>query len=199
MPMLPIYVTKNTMKDKTVKSIVSVAAFTALIAVGAIFSIPAPWNPVVPMTMATLFVLLAGMILGPWLGVAAVSLYLFLGAIGMPVFASGRGGFQILAGPTGGFLLGYVLAVILAGLTVVIGRRTLPALIIAAILGTIAIYIPGLPWLYNALQQNDAGMTWSITWSKYAAPFLIGDGVKAVAAVAVTYFLRNRVTANTVS
>ena len=56
------------MKDNTVRSIVLVAAFTALIIVGAIFSFPAPWNPVVPFTLATLFVILAGMLLGPWRG-----------------------------------------------------------------------------------------------------------------------------------
>jgi len=124
---------------------VLVSAFTALIIVGAIFSFPAPWNPLVPMTLATLFVILTGMLLGPWRGLAAVGLYLFLGIAGLPVFSGGQGGFQVIAGPTGGFLLGYLPAAFSAGIIVRVGRGQLYALIIAAVTATLVIYLPGLP------------------------------------------------------
>lgn len=182
------------MKDNSVRSIVLVAAFTALVIVGAIFSFPAPWNPVVPFTLATLFVILAGMLLGPWRGLAVVGLYLLLGIVGLPVFAGGNGGLQILAGPTGGFLIGYALAAFLAGAIVRIGNGSLPFLILAALVATLAIYLPGLPWMHYRLTGIVDDWSWASTWGKYTAPFLIGDGIKAVAAVVIARFLKDRIT-----
>ncbi|MCK5250942.1 MAG: biotin transporter BioY [Spirochaetaceae bacterium] len=182
------------MTDHSVRSIVLVAAFTALIIVGAIFSFPAPWNPVVPLTLATLFVILAGMLLGPWRGLATVALYLFLGIVGLPVFAGGSGGVQVLAGPTGGFLVGYALAALLAGLIVQIGKGSPASLIIAALVATLAIYLPGLPWMHYRLTGIVDDWSWASTWGKYTAPFLIGDGIKAIAAVVIARFLKDRIT-----
>lgn len=179
------------MNDTTVRSAVFIAAFTALIIVGAIFSFPAPWNPFVPFTLATLFVILAGMTLGPWQGLAVAGLYLLLGLVGLPVFAGGRGGAQILAGPTGGFLIGYALAAFLSGCIVRI-NRTLPFLIIAALIGTFAIYLPGLPWLHWSLIGKMEDWSWASTWGRYTAPFLVGDGIKAIAAVTVCRGLQGR-------
>jgi len=181
------------MKDTTVRSIVLVAAFTALIIVGAIFSFPAPWNPVVPFTLATLFVILAGMLLGPWRGLATAGLYLFLGIVGLPVFAGGSGGVQVLAGPTGGFLIGYILAAFLAGLIARIGKSNLTFLIIAALVATLAIYLPGLPWMHYRLTGIVDDWSWASTWGKYTAPFLIGDGIKAIVAVVIARFLKDRI------
>ncbi len=181
------------MKDSSVKSIVLVAAFTSLIIVGAIFSFPAPWNPVVPLTLATLFVILTGMLLGPWLGLSAVGLYLFLGIIGLPVFSGARGGFQIIAGPTGGFLLGYLPSVFLAGIIVRLGKSSLAFLIAAAVIATLAIYLPGLPWMHYQLMGFVEDWSWASTWGKYTAPFLIGDALKAAAAVLIARFLKDRI------
>jgi len=178
------------MKDAPLRSLVLVAAFTALIIVGAIFSFPAPWNPVVPFTLATLFVILAGLMLGPWRGAAAVLLYLFLGILGLPVFAGGGGGVQILAGPTGGFLIGYVLAAILAGLLAI--PRTLFFYILASFAASIAIYVPGLPWMHYQLTDVVEDWNWVSTWTKYTLPFLAGDAVKAFAATAIAYSFRDR-------
>ncbi len=180
------------MKDTTVRSVVMVSVFTALIIVGAIFSFPAPWNPAVPLTLATLFVILSGMILGPWLGAASTGLYLFLGIVGLPVFAGGTGGAQIIAGPTGGFLFGYVLAAAAAGMIVRI-NKSLPVLIIAALAGTVSIYLPGFPWMHWRLIGMVEDWSWVSSWTKYTLPFLAGDGVKAIAAVAVTHLLRDRI------
>ncbi len=181
------------MNDSSVRSIVLVSAFTALVIVGAIFSFPAPWNPVIPLTLATLFVILAGMLLGPWRGLAVTGLYLFLGIVGLPVFAGGNAGVQILAGPTGGFLIGYALAAFLAGLIVRIGKGSLASLIIAALIATLAIYLPGLPWMHYSLTGIVDDWSWASTWGKYTLPFLIGDGIKAIAAVVIARYLKDRV------
>ena len=181
------------MNDRTVRSVVLTAAFTALIVVGAIFSFPAPWNPVVPFTMATLFVILSGMLLGPRRGLAAVGLYLLLGLIGLPVFSGGSAGLQVMAGPTGGFLAGYALAAFTAGWVTALGGGRRWVLILAAFLGTVAIYIPGLPWMHWRLMGIVDDWSWASTWGKYTAPFLVGAGVKAAAAVAIAWVLRDRI------
>lgn len=181
------------MNDNTVRSIVLVAAFTALVWVGAIFSFPAPWNPLVPLTLATLFVILSGMILGPWRGLAVVGVYLLLGIIGLPVFSGMQGGFQVLAGPTGGFLIGYALAALFAGLIARYGGRGWVALILAAVVATLAIYLPGLPWMHRQLMGRVEDWSWASTWGRYTVPFLVGDGVKAVAAVVIARYLGDRI------
>ncbi|KGM38290.1 Substrate-specific component BioY of biotin ECF transporter [Olavius algarvensis spirochete endosymbiont] len=179
------------MKDAPLRSLVLIAAFTALIIVGAIFSFPAPWNPVVPFTLSTLFVILAGLMLGPWRGAAAAGMYLFLGILGLPVFAGARGGIQILIGPTGGFLIGYPLAAILAGL--IATPHTLFFYILASFIGSIAIYIPGLPWMHYQLTGIVEDWSWVSTWTKYTLPFLIGDAIKALAAAAIAYSFKDRI------
>ena len=181
------------MKDKTVRSIVKVAAFTALIVVGAVFSFPAPWNPVVPFTMATMFVILSGMILGPWLGLAAAGLYLLLGIIGLPVFAQGYSGIQVIIGPSGGFLIGYAIAAFFSGFIVRMGRFRMPLIILGALTGTLLIYLPGLPWMHFRLTGMVDDWSWTSTWTKYTLPFLIGDLIKAAAIVVIVFFLRDRI------
>src|SRR3990170_6187985 len=87
--------------------IVLASLMAALTAVGAYIHVPI--GPV-PIVLSTLFVLLSGLLLGSRWGLASMVLYLFVGAIGMPVFSGGRGGFAHFLGPTGGYLFGYVLA-----------------------------------------------------------------------------------------
>ena len=181
------------MNDRAVRSVVLTAAFTALIVVGAIFSFPAPWNPVVPFTMATLFVILSGMLLGPRRGLAAVGLYLLLGLIGLPVFSGGSAGLQVMAGPTGGFLAGYALAAFTAGWVTALGGGRKWVLILAAFLGVVGNYAPGVPWMHWRLMGTVDDWSWASTWGKYTAPFLVGDGLKAAAAVVITGVLRDRI------
>ncbi|WP_298252530.1 biotin transporter BioY [uncultured Arthrobacter sp.] len=102
-----------------------VAVFAALIAALAILP-GIPVGPLgVPITLQTLGVLLAGLVLGPARGTAAVLLYLVAGLIGLPVFSGFSGGFGVLAGPTAGYLLAFPLAALVAGLlTVGVLRRT---------------------------------------------------------------------------
>lgn len=118
-----------------------IAVFAALIAALSL----APAIPVggagVPITLQTLGVALAGLCLGPWRGVAAVALYLAVGAAGLPVFAQGRAGIGIFAGATGGYLIGFLFSVIVTGLLArLILRRGLsritPLLLLGALIAT---------------------------------------------------------------
>lgn len=100
-----------------------VAVFAALIAALAILP-GIPVGPLgVPITLQTLGVMLAGVVLGPVRGAAAALLYLVAGLIGLPVFSGFSGGFGVLAGPSAGYLLSYPLAAFVAGLLAVVVLR----------------------------------------------------------------------------
>jgi biotin transport system substrate-specific component len=140
-----------------------------------------PFYPV-PMTMQSLVVLLVGMAFGWRLGAATVLLYLFEGLLGLPVFAGTpeKGiGLAYMAGPTGGYLLGFVPAAILAGWLAERGwDRSLWRTAITLSLGHAALFLTGVAWL--------AGF---VGWSKAIAfgltPFLAGSLVKIALGVAL--------------
>jgi biotin transport system substrate-specific component len=94
---------------RSIRPMVLSAVFAALIAVGAFIQFNLPFTPV-PVTLQTLFVLLAGLFLPPGWALASIFLYLFAGLIGLPVFASGMRGFAAFQGPSAGFLLGFAVA-----------------------------------------------------------------------------------------
>jgi biotin transport system substrate-specific component len=175
-------------KRKAIAGTTLTALFAALIAAGTFISIPIPFSPV-PVVLQNFFALLAGLILGPFLGGLAVGLYLLAGAIGAPVFAGAIGGFVHFLGPTGGFLLGYPLAAITAGL--IAGRpragERSPAwrIILGAAAGLLAVYVPGIIRLKYVIDG-----TWVQAFAAGFAPFIIGDAVKAAAAVIICPRLR---------
>jgi biotin transport system substrate-specific component len=145
----------------------------------------------VPITGQTLGVLLIGAAYGPSLGAATILLYLAWAVAGLPVFApeadgSHRTGLDVLAlaGSTGGYLWGFVLA---SGLVGWLSRRgwdrTIRSSISAMLLGSIAIYAVGLPWLHHALATlPDGPASWETTFEFGLYPFLIGDTIKLLAA-----------------
>lgn len=170
---------------------VMVLAGVGILAASAWLSVP--FYPV-PLTMQTLAVLLIAGTLGPVMGLSSVVGYLALGALGAPVFHGGLGGAAVLAGPTGGYLLGFMPAVFVMGWAVrLAGRRpaapsfrsaarrmTLPAA--GAVLASVAIYAVGLPWLALV-----TGMGLQKTLAVGAVPFLLGDVLKVAVAVGAVY------------
>lgn len=103
--------TKHTSK---IQDLCLVGLFTAVIAILAQLSIPMPLG--VPMTMQTFAITLAAIILGAKKGALATIIYMLIGAIGLPVFANFSGGWQIIIGPTGGFILSFPLMAYIIGL-----------------------------------------------------------------------------------
>jgi biotin transport system substrate-specific component len=154
----------------------------ALTAVGAYIHVPI--GPV-PIVLSTLFVLLAGLLLGSRWGSASMALYLLVGAIGIPVFAGGKGGFAHFFGPTGGYLLGYVLAAWITGFISEHSRGLLVPDIFAVVVGSLAIYSLGIPGLKLITQ-----MSWTKTFMVGMVPFLIGDAIKASVAVILARSVR---------
>ena len=151
-----------------------VVAGSALIGLAAQVRIPLPFSPV-PVTGQTFAVLLVAAALGR-LGFASALAYLAEGAFGMPVFAGGTSGPAALGGPTGGYLVGFVVAAAIVGALAERGwdRRPQRA-VLAMLFGEIAIYACGLAWLARfalPVPLLDAGLT----------PFIPGDLFKIVLA-----------------
>lgn len=135
----------------SVQSLVYCALFAALIAVGAFIQIPVPFMDY--FTLQFLFVLLAGMILGPYLGAASVAVYLIIGLVGFPVFAAG-GGIGYVLRPTFGYLIGFMLTAFVTGMIVQKGdgkKRTYWYYLLAALAGMLVTYGLGFAYKYVIL------------------------------------------------
>lgn len=164
--------------DGTMRKVALVLAGSAFIAVAAQISVP---MVPVPMTLQTLAILIVGFAYGARLGAATLIAYLGEGAMGLPVFANGGGTLPYMMGPTGGFLLGFVVMALLAGLAADRGltRSFLPTALVALAASAI-IYVPGLIWPALTL-----GTEWSALWAGWMSPFLAGDALKAVLAALI--------------
>jgi len=151
----------------------------ALIAVSSIVVIP---TGAVPFTLQVFAVLLAGLVLAPGPAVMSVTAYLMLGLV-TPVYAGGSSGLGALAGPTGGYLLGFLPAVFVVSLSRqrLAGSR-LP--LAPALLGLIPIYALGAAWLAWQLHLD----SWA-AWTAGVLPFVPFDVVKAVLAAGVARVL----------
>lgn len=171
------------MKNRPLFRSILCALFAALTAVAAQLSVPV--GPV-PVSLATLAVYLAGAVLGAGGGALSQAVYLLLGAAGLPVFAGFRGGAGVLAGPTGGYLAGYLAcAWVVGALCGRFGRRPLP-LVLSMLLGTAACYFLGTAWFVHA-----AGKGLRESLALCVLPFLPGDAGK----MAVTAVLAPRLSA----
>jgi biotin transport system substrate-specific component len=129
-----------------------VLAGTGLVAAAAQVSIP--FEPV-PLTGQTFAVLLVGSSLGAIRGAASLTLYLWLGVAGAPIYADGRHGWAILTGATGGYIVGFVLAAAMTGYLAQRGwDRRFSSAVGAMLTGNVIIYAVGLPWLAAVLDTN---------------------------------------------
>ena len=169
------------------KDMTLTAVTAALICIAGPLSIAA--GPV-PLSLATFAVYLAGAVLGKKRGTLATALYLLIGIIGVPVFSGFSGGFQKLAGVTGGYLIGYLPCAFITGLGAERaekeGRAWLLPLLMAA--GTAVLYAIGTAW-FVIQTGNAAGAALSLC----VVPFLPGDALKIAAAVMLTVPVRRAV------
>jgi biotin transport system substrate-specific component len=148
-------------EHRKVATLVVCGMMAALVSILAWVSVPLPISPV-PVTLQTLGVLLAGGLLGRLYGPVSVAVYVFVGLVGVPVFAGGASGIGELVGPRGGYLIGFILAAFIMGLTA----------------ATLLIYCAGVPWLALV-----TGMGLSRGLIVGAALFLPGDILKLAVAV----------------
>jgi biotin transport system substrate-specific component len=175
------------------RNLLMVAIGTLLIVLGARISFYLPGNPYVPVTLQTFGVLFGGALLGFRRGILAVALYLLLGIVGLPVFAlnaqtgqyaSGLntivsvGGDSVNLAPTGGYLIGFLLAGALVGRLAELGwDRKIGGAVGAMVIGSLAVYAIGLPWLMVSTHQD---LQWAFQNGLY--PFIPGDLLKVAVA-----------------
>jgi len=152
--------------------------FAVLTAVGAAASFPLPFSPV-PVTLQTLAVVLAGAMLGPLWGAISQIVYVGAGATGLPVFANGTAGIGVLIGPTGGYLVGFVLAAWVAGLLTRPGASWL-RLVFGLTMAHAVVFICGLSHLMVFTASS-----FSTAVSLGLVPFLPGFGVKVMASIGI--------------
>jgi biotin transport system substrate-specific component len=177
------------MKRKATDTVL-IALFTSLTAVGAFIKIPIPH---VPLTLQTLMVMLAGLMLGSRRGAMSQMLYLFLGLLGLPIFAQGGGPAYILQ-PSFGFLLGFVAGSYIIGKIVEgEGILNLSRTLIALACGQAAIYLLGISYLYLNLNFILSRPTSFLTVVKIGfLIFIPGDILKTAIAAAVVAPIRQR-------
>jgi biotin transport system substrate-specific component len=178
------------------RHVLMIAVGTLLIIVGARISFYLPGNPFVPVSLQTFGVLFGGALLGFRRSLLSVGLYLLIGIAGLPVFALDantglyRSGLSTIAsfnagavalGPTGGYLIGFLLAGGIVGRLAELGwDRHIGGSLGAMIIGNLSIYVIGVPWLMVATSQE---LSWGI--QNGMLPFLAGDTVKLAIAAAL--------------
>jgi len=161
------------------RNIVLISLTVALTTAGAYLRIPV--GPV-PISLQTLFVLLAGALLGPWLGALSMVSYIILGLIGLPLFTGG-GGPQYIISPTFGFLLSFPVSAMVVGLLLRsspgVESRSMGRKLLAMALGTGVVYLIGVPWLgLNLLLVQGKTVGAQALLMMGMVPFLPGDLLK---------------------
>jgi len=163
--------------NRAVCGTIGVCSFIVVTALGAFVRVPLPFTPV-PITLQTFFVLLAGAALGRRLGMISQTGYITLGGLGLPIFAGATGGFTRLLGPTGGYLLGFIVAAWAVGRLIEFKKRPdLGWIVFSMLVGSLSIYLLGMVQLALVTQCGIKGALYM-----GVLPFIPGDTLKLLAA-----------------
>ena len=172
--------------DTILKKAGLVLAGTLLIAIAAQVKVPM-WP--VPVTLQTQAILTISLAFGARLGAVTVLAYLVQGFAGLPVFASFGAGPAYFAGPTAGFLLGFVAMAWVAG-TFAERSRSFGTIALGAVIASALIYIPGLLWPMSVAGAFGIDASWvnssvASLWTYWLSPFILGDLVKSLLAALI--------------
>lgn len=172
----------------SVRSMVFMAIFAAIMCICGPISIPLPG--LVPISLGTFVIYLAGAVLGKKRAAVAVGLYILLGLVGLPVFTLGRGGFSALIGVTGGYIVGFIPMVLIIGIFADMKTSSHWAMIPGMALGTAVMYTSATMW-YMVI----TGSALIPALMSCVVPFLIGDSIKIMCATALAMPLKSRLNA----
>lgn len=166
----------------SVYSTARIAVCAALLCVLSPLAIPLPI--LVPITLQVFAVILVALVLDPLEALIAQALYTLLGCVGLPVFSGGKGGFGAVLSPTGGFIVGFILASFLVSLLKGSGkgrRGVVRTAAVAVLVGVPAVYIPGIVGfiMYTGKDILTAAVTLTST-------FILIDVAKCLAAAAIS-------------
>lgn len=174
-------------KKFSVRELSYISLFATLIAVSGYITIPLPISTV-PVTAQTLAVMLAGGLLPPIHAAVSLLVFLLMGAVGIPVFAGGTAGLGIIAGKTGGYLIGFVAGAFIISLLK--GKKPGFLRLLAANIvgGILVVYAFGVLWLNYV---SGIGISKAVIFG--ALPFIPGDIVKIIIAALITLKLQGHV------
>jgi len=167
----------------SLKDMILASMFAALTSIGAFLVIP--FYPV-PITLQNLFTYLSAMLLGSRIGALSQLIYLFLGLVGLPVFAAGKAGPGVLLGPTGGYLWGFVISAYIIGYLV--ERKNIIKIkdfVLVGMIGFLIINLLGAFQLYLVTQLDI-----KTVFLSGVLPFIVGDFIKIVAASLIAHKLK---------
>lgn len=173
------------MKKLSTYEMALIGVLTAVICILGPLAINIPISPV-PISLANLAIYFAIYILGCKLGTISVLIYLLIGLIGIPVFSNFSGGFAKIAGPTGGYLVGYIFLAILAG-WMIDHFKAITVHFLALILGTVILYAFGTAWL-----AHQAGLTFVQAMFAGVIPFIPGDLIKIIITLILGPIIKKR-------
>ena len=166
------------MNKKSIVSITLIALFAAIIAISSWITVSI--GPV-PFTLQTFGVFLAIRFLGAKKGTASVIIYILLGAVGLPVFSGFRGGIGHIVGPTGGYILGFILSGVVILICDKLFKNKLIFKAIADALALLACYALGTAWFYFTMGVEKGMSLWAVLMA-CVIPFIIPDVIKIVVA-----------------
>jgi biotin transport system substrate-specific component len=161
-------------------SVLYVVLFAVLISIGAWIRIPTSSTPIV---MTTVFIYLAGLILGKNKAFFATVLYILFGLVGLPVFSGGNSGFNHIHGPTGGYLVGFMAAAWLIG-GISEKFKNFSSNLSALVVGSLTIHSMGIMWMYFKFPE-----IWEGTKSIYIT-YIIADSLKILFVLFITHWLK---------
>lgn len=173
----------------SVKQLSFCAIFVAIMAICSWISIPTT----IPFTLQTFGVFLAVGLLGGKLGTIAVSVYVLLGAIGIPVFQGFTGGLGIISGTTGGYIVGFIFFALVMWLIQHFFGNGLIVMTISMILGLLVCYAMGTIWFMVVYTRDTGAIGLSAVLGWCVVPFIIPDAVKMVCAVTIINRLKKYV------
>lgn len=180
-------VKKSKQAQLNIKDCILISLFSAIIAVSSLIHIPSP----VPLTLQTLAIFCALVILGGKKGTVAIILYIFLGIIGLPVFSGFSGGVGHLLGATGGYVFGFVLTGIIFQIATFKNKNSTKRQIIGLAAGLLSCYLVGTLW-YAAVYIGDITLqTIASATVVCVLPFVIPDAIKLIAAILIGKKLKN--------
>ena len=174
------------MKQKlfSVRELVFIALFAAVIAISAWIAIPAA----IPFTLQTLSVFACTGILGLKCSLAATVTYILLGLVGLPVFAGFQGGIGVLLSVTGGYILGFIPAVLVCGILMQHFGKKMTGCIICMTLGLVTCYLFGSLWFFLL---HKAAFLSALT--SCVLPFIPFDIIKILLAAVITFKVRKHI------
>lgn len=171
----------NQTTHQHIVDLVYCALFAALIAICSWISIPTS----IPFTLQTFAVCVTTALLGTRRGFTTVLVYILLGLVGMPVFAGFSGGLGVLAGMTGGYIVGFLFTALAVGIITAKLGKSVPVLAIAMVVGILLCYVFGTAWfmIVYARSTGPVGLMSALSWC--VIPYLLPDAAKIVVAILV--------------